>query len=209
VRAPLWLISISVVGAVARGRALLRSGARVGDRIFVTGEFGGAAAGLALLDAPGAATPSERRLIRRQLRPRPPLGVGVALARARLAHAAIDVSDGLAQDLGQIARESGVAARVAVERVPLAAGLERAAARLGLDPAVLALSGGEDYELLFAAPRGGLSAEVYTRRLGCRVTEIGAFARGSGVHFSREGRAYTLAAAGFAHFKPAPRASDK
>jgi len=209
VRAPLWLISISVVGAVARGRALLRSGARVGDRIFVTGEFGGAAAGLARLDAPGAATPSERRLIRRQLRPRPPLGVGVALARARLAHAAIDVSDGLAQDLGQIARECGVAARVAVERVPLAAGLERAAARLGLDPAVLALSGGEDYELLFAAPRGGLSAEVYTRRLGCRVTEIGAFARGSGVHFSREGRAYTLAAAGFAHFKPAPRASDK
>ena len=209
VRAPLWLISVSAVGAVARGRALLRSGARAGDRIFVSGEFGGAAAGLALLAGPGAATSSERRLVRRQLRPRPPLGAGVALARARLAHAAIDVSDGLAQDLGHVARESGVAAQVAVERVPFAPGLARAAARLGLDPTVLALSGGEDYELLFAAPRGGPSAEVYARRLGCRVTEIGVFARGSGVHFTRGGRAYTLAATGFAHFKPAPRDSEK
>ena len=209
VRAPLWLISVSVIGAVARGRALLRSGARVGDRIFVTGEFGGAAAGLALLAGPGAATASERRLVERQLRPRPPAGAGAILARARLSRAAIDVSDGLAQDLGHVARESGVAAHVAIERVPLARGLESAASRLGLDALALALSGGEDYELLFAAARGGPSAEAYARRLACRVSEIGVFARGSGVHFTRGGRPYELEAAGFAHFKPAPRDSEK
>jgi thiamine-monophosphate kinase len=210
VRAPLWLMSVSVVGAVARGRALLRSGARAGDRIFVTGELGGAAAGLALLTQPaGAATSSERRLIGRQLRPRPPYRAGAELARARLSRAAIDISDGLAQDLGHVARESGVAAHVEVERVPLAAGLARAASRVGLDPTALALSGGEDYELLFVAPRGGPSAETYARRLGCRVTEIGAFARGSGVHFTRGGRPYELETTGFAHFKPAPRDSEK
>ena len=72
VRAPLWLISVTVVGSVAPGRALLRSAARAGDRIFVSGELGGAAAGLALLAQSGPVTPSERRLVRRQLRPRPP-----------------------------------------------------------------------------------------------------------------------------------------
>ena len=209
VRAPIWLISVSAVGAVARGRALLRSGARAGDRILVTGELGGAAGGLALLDGPGAATPDERRLLARQLRPRPPFKAGASLARARLANAAIDVSDGLAQDLGHVARASGLAAHVEVERVPLARGLARAASRLGLDPLALALAGGEDYELLFAAPRGGPTAAAYTRRLERRVTEIGVFARGQGVHFTRGGSPYGLAAAGFEHFKPVPPESEK
>jgi len=209
VRAPLWLIGVSVVGAVAPGRALLRSGARVGDRILVTGELGGAAAGLALLSGPGASTPVERRLVMRQLRPRPPHLAGAALARARLARAAIDISDGLAQDLGHVARESGVAARVLVERVPLAPGLLRTASRLDLDATALALAGGEDYELLFAAKPRGPSAEDYARRLGCHVTEIGVFARGAGVHFTRGGRPYALETSGFAHFKPARIDSEK
>jgi len=209
VRAPHWLISVAVVGAVASGRALTRAGARAGDRIFVTGELGGAAAGLALLEGPGAQTPGERRLARRQLRPSPPVAAGPALVSSRLARAAIDVSDGLAQDLGHVARESGLAAHVEIERVPLARGLARAAAKLGLDPLTLALAGGEDYELLFTAPRNAPAAREYARRLGCPVTEIGAMARGRGVHFTRGGRAYAPAAAGFAHFKPVPRDSEK
>ena len=209
VRAPLWLISVAVVGAVSSGRALTRSGARAGDRLFVTGELGGAAAGLALLEGPGAATPAERRLARRQLCPDPPVAAGPVLANARLARAAIDVSDGLAQDLGHVARESGLSAHVAVERVPLARGLATAAAKLGLDPLALALAGGEDYELLFSAPRNAPSAEEYTRRLGCRVTEIGVLARGRGVHFTRAGRRYEPATAGFQHFKPVPADSEK
>ncbi len=209
VRAPLWLLGVSVVGAVASGRALRRDAARAGDRILVTGEFGGAAAGLALLSGPGASSPIERRLVLRQLRPRPPYRAGETLARARLARAAIDISDGLGQDLGHVARASGVSAWVEVERVPLARGLVRVAARLGLDPTALALSGGEDYELLFAAPRGGPSAEAYARRIGARVTEIGVFAQGRGVHFTRGGRPYAHAASGFAHFKPARTDSEK
>ncbi|MGH2898907.1 MAG: thiamine-phosphate kinase, partial [Solirubrobacteraceae bacterium] len=209
VRAPLWLIGVSVVGAVARGRALTRAAACAGDRIFVTGELGGAAAGLALLEGPGVASPAERRLARRQLRPSPPVAVGPVLANARLARAAIDVSDGLAQDLGHVARESGLAAHVELERVPLARGLEQAAAKLGLDPLALALAGGEDYELLFTAPRKAPSAREYTRRLGCPVTEIGAMARGRGVHFTRGGHVYEPVTAGFAHFKPVPPDSEK
>jgi len=209
VRAPLWLIGVSVVGGVARGRALPRSGARAGDRIFVTGELGGAAAGLALLEGPGAVTPAERRLARRQLCPEPPIAAGARLAHARLAHAAIDLSDGLAQDLGHVARASGLSAHVAIERVPLARGLGAAAAKLGLDPLALALGGGEDYELLFSAPRNAPEAGEYTRRLGCRVTEIGVLARGRGVHFTRAGRPYAPAATGFQHFKPVPADSEK
>ncbi len=209
VRSPLWLINVCVVGSVARGRALLRSGARPGDRVLVTGELGGAAAGLALLEGDSPSTASERAFVRRQLRPRPPYRAGAALARAGLAHAAIDLSDGLAQDLGHVARESGVCAHVDVARVPLARGLARAAALLGLDPLALALSGGEDYELLFAAPERGPSAEKYASRLGCRVTEIGVFARGRGVRFTRDGRPYVPAASGFQHFKPLPADSEK
>ncbi|MEX2208605.1 MAG: thiamine-phosphate kinase [Myxococcota bacterium] len=209
VRAPVWMIAVSVVGALAPGRALLRSGARAGDRILVTGELGGAAAGLALLSGPGASTPLERRLVARQLRPRPPFTAGAALVRARLSRAAIDISDGLAADLGHVARASGVAARVEVERVPQAEGLARAASRLGVDPLVLALAGGEDYELVFAAPPRGPAADGYARKLGCPVTEIGVFAKGRGVQLTRGGRPYSLALPGFAHFKPAPPESEK
>jgi thiamine-monophosphate kinase len=209
VRAPVWMIGVSVVGAVAAGRALLRSGARAGDRILVTGELGGAAAGLALLSGAGASTPLERRLVARQLRPRPPCEAGATLVRARLARAAIDISDGLAADLGHVARASGVAARVEVERVPLAKGLVRTASRFRLDALALALAGGEDYELLFAAPPRGPTTDSYARKLGCRVTEIGVFAKGRGVQFTRGGRPYSLEAKGFAHFKPAPPDSEK
>ncbi len=209
VRAPQWLINVTVVGAVTSGRALLRSGARAGDRIFVTGDLGGAAAGLALLSGPGVSTAAERRLAARQLRPRPPFGAGSALVRGRLARAAIDVSDGLVQDLGHVARESGVAARVDVERVPIASGLARTASRLGLDPLGLALAGGEDYELLYASPPERGTAASHARKLGCRVTEIGVFTPGSGVHFVRAGRRYEPEAAGFQHFKPARADSEK
>lgn len=209
VRAPVWMVNVAVVGAVRSGRALLRSGARPGDRIFVTGELGAAAAGLALLDGPGARTPAERALARRQLEPRPPLRAGARLAHARLAHAAIDLSDGLVRDLGHVARASGVAARVDVERLPLARGLLAAAARLGTDPLSFALAGGEDYELLFTAGVRAPSAQEFTRRLGCRVTEIGVVVRGRGLRFRRGGRPFQPPAPRFEHFKAPRRDSEK
>jgi thiamine-monophosphate kinase len=209
VRSPVWSASVTAIGAVPRGRALLRSGARPGDRLFVTGALGGAAAGLALLEGPGAVTAAERRLARRQTAPSPPYRAGAVLARAKLAHAAIDVSDGLVQDVGHIAHESGVRAAIELERVPLAPGHAAAARRLGRDAFALALAGGEDYELAFSAPRAGLSASEYTKRLGCRVTEIGAITRGRGVVVTRGGAPIELVSGGFAHFKATSRASEK
>jgi thiamine-monophosphate kinase len=208
-RSRVFFASIAAVGAVARGRALLRSGARVGDRIFVTGELGGAAAGLGLLEGPGARSAAERRLVRRQLAPQPPWRVGAQLARLGLARAAIDVSDGLAQDLGHVARESRVGARVELERLPLAPGLARAAARLRVDPLELALAGGEDYELLFTAKRSAPSAAVLTRRLSCRVTEIGVVTAQHRLVFTRAGRPVEPVARGFQHFKASATGSEK
>ncbi|MFI5317655.1 MAG: thiamine-phosphate kinase [Myxococcota bacterium] len=208
-RATHFAASITAIGAVARGRALLRSAARPGDRIFVTGELGGAAAGLRLLEGPGARSAAERRLVRRQVAPRPPWGVGAELVRLRVARAAIDVSDGLAQDLGHVLRESGVGARIELERLPLAPGLARAARRLGADPLALALAGGEDYELLFSAPRSAPSAAVLTRRLRCRVTELGVITAQHRLVFTRAGRPVAPLARGFEHFKASPTGSEK
>ena len=208
-RANRFFANVAAVGAVARGRALLRSRARAGDRIFVTGELGGAAAGLRLLEGPGARSAAERRLASRQLAPRPPWRVGAELVRLRLARAAIDVSDGLAQDLGHVARASGVGARVELERLPLARGLAGAAARLRVDPLELALAGGEDYELLFTAKRGAPSAAVLTKRLRCRVTEIGVITARHRLVFTRAGRPVEPVARGFQHFKASARDSEK
>jgi thiamine-monophosphate kinase len=125
-------VSITALGWVEQGGALRRSGARIGDEIFVSGELGGAAAGL----KPRASA----ALLARQRTPDPRIGLGRAVRR--WAHAAIDISDGLAQDLGHLLRASKVSATIDLARVPVANGAT-------LQQAV---SGGEDYELLLAVP---------------------------------------------------------
>jgi len=132
-------------------RIISRAGAKVGDGIFVTGTLGGAALGLRLLQR---GMPSERAfepIIQRFLAPRARLDV--ALALAEVAHAAIDVSDGLVQDLSHLCHASGVGARIDAAALPVLEELAEAAGTLWLDPIALALEGGEDYELLFTAER--------------------------------------------------------
>src|ERR1043165_148208 len=113
------VIDSIVLGEVRRGRALLRSGAKAGDQIFVTGALGGAAAGLRILEGrAGSAsqwrlTRAQRRLISRQVKPEPRVEWGALLGERRLATALIDLSDGLSSDLAHLWRESGVGARVA------------------------------------------------------------------------------------------------
>jgi thiamine-monophosphate kinase len=197
VSARTWVVTVAAVGELPQGRALLRSAARAGDRIFVTGSLGGAALGLLELERgvkSGAA-------VRRQLAPRPPLEVGPKLLRGRLARAAIDLSDGLAQDLGHLTAASGVAAQVALDRLPLARGFRARAEALGLDPLALALHGGEDYELLFTSPSGAPPAAALSRRLGCPVSEIGSIRPGLGVHFTARGEPVSVPALGWDHFK--------
>ena len=170
---------LTVFGGVVPGRALRRR-TRVGDRILVTGELGAAALDRADADRRG-------RMLRRI--PVPRLAQGRALARIAAVTGCIDVSDGLAADLGHLLGE-GRRCAIDPARLPLPRGFASACGRLGLDPTALALAGGDDYELLFALRPGGPSAAALARRLGVRVTELGRVERAQ-----RAGRP-----AGFDHF---------
>jgi thiamine-monophosphate kinase len=147
---PVAVADIVLVGAVPRGRALLRSGARDGDLLYVTGALGGATAGLArLAELASTASIKPPRIPKKlatqlapHLFPQPRIAQGLWLQRRGLATAALDISDGLSTDLAHLCAESGVAAEVDAALVPL--GL-----LASLDQA---LHGGEDYELLFTAP---------------------------------------------------------
>jgi len=152
-------VAITLIGAVRRGRALLRSAARAGDRVFVTGTLGGAALARARGRVAAAAVPR--------------VAAGQALARLHGVGACIDISDGLAADLGHVCRASRVRARIEAARVPVPRGFAQICARSGKDPSRLALAGGEDYELLFTARGAGARADLLTRRLGVGVSEIG------------------------------------
>ncbi|MGA7245130.1 MAG: thiamine-phosphate kinase [Terracidiphilus sp.] len=156
---------IVLVGAVPRGKALLRSGARPGDLLFVTGALGGAAAGLEKLKKlPGRLGAGIRHtkeaLLTHHLWPEPRIAQGLWLRRREAATAGIDLSDGLSTDLDHLCQESGVSAEIDAEAIPIHAGAS-------LDQA---LHGGEDYELLFAArPNAAIPRSI----AGISVTKIG------------------------------------
>jgi thiamine-monophosphate kinase len=176
-RAQQTAISITAQGSVERGRALLRSKARPGDRIFVTGTLGGAA-----LEVARAAAGQGR--VRRV--PVPRLRAGRALARSAGIGACIDISDGLLADLDHLLERSGCSAQLDRSLAPRPPRFDAACRRLGLDPIELATSGGEDYELLFTVRPSGPTGAQLQRRLGVPVAEIGrvlnkhARARGEG-----------------------------
>lgn len=185
-RAPVLTLAITVVGHAREPEDFVRrNGAGAGDALVVSGELGGAAAGLALLESPGLAdslAPGIAEGLRaRQLDPRPRLALGLALAKAG-ARAMIDVSDGLAADAAHLARESGVALEIDVADVPVAEGVTDVAAAGGLDASRLSLAGGEDYELLAALPcRAVAGALAAAASLGERLTEIGRVTEGAGL----------------------------
>jgi thiamine-monophosphate kinase len=170
-RAPSLSVTVTALGAVPEGRAVLRAGARAGDLVAVTGTLGDAALGL----VPGA----KAALARRQRRPTPRVAAGLALAGH--VRAAIDVSDGLVQDLGHLCAASGVGARIGAADLPLSPAYRRAARRLA-DPLGPALAGGEDYELVVAIPPALLAAaRAAAGRARTPLTVIGRFVRGEGV----------------------------
>lgn len=175
-------LHVTVAGAGAPGAPLLRrSGAKAGDGLFVTGRLGGAALGLALLRrrTEGETTrldTEQEALVARQLDPAPRLEAGAALAG--VAHAGMDISDGLALDLHRLAAASGVGASVEAARVPLAGKAAR-----GLEAA---LFGGEDYELLMAGPCENVFAAA--RRAEVPLTRIGWVTRADeGIRLERAG----------------------
>lgn len=204
-RAPALTLAVTVVGHAGRAEELVsRAGAEAGDLLVLTGEIGGAAAARLLLDEPSLAEaipePTAERLRARQLDPTPRLRPGVALARAG-ARAMIDLSDGLAGDASHLAEASGVALRVDAGALPIAAGVAEVAAAAGRDPLELAVSGGEDYELLAALPPHRLNeaAARVEAATEMSLTAIGEARSGNGVEIRRPGGGQ-LESRGYDHF---------
>ena len=195
------VLSLTAIGEVAAGAEIRRSGARSGDRIWVSGTIGDAFLGLAALRGSYPQLPPEQRaaLIARFQLPEPRVELGPRLAG--IAHAMCDISDGLIADLGHICEASDVAATAMLPQLPLSAAARQAVAGAPDLPARLATAG-DDYELLFAAPPKAsdqilrLSAE-----LGLPITAIGMIENGAGARLvDADGKAVPVAAAGYRHF---------
>lgn len=205
-------LSITLTGTVAAGRALTRDGARVGDLIYVTGTLGDSLAGLTLLkrvcekrpDAIGGKSQRyQRYLIDRHQHPIPRIKEGQLLSTHRLATAAIDISDGLSGDLTHICEQSGVGAEIDETSLPLSPACRAYAAACRTDPVRLALTGGEDYELLFTVPpQHRAKLDRLTQRVRFRFTLIGRIRpKGAGIRLKKSnGASQRLAITSYQHF---------
>jgi thiamine-monophosphate kinase len=156
------VLTATLIGSAPKERLLTRKGSRVGDALFVTGQLGDARAGL-LAAQRGISAPE---LVRAQTEPKPRVHAGIALARLGRVHAACDVSDGLGRDARRLLTADGLGARI--EFLPISPALRAVAPELGVDPARIAASGGEDYELLFTAD----AADEASIRAACGDTSV-------------------------------------
>ncbi|HEV8384836.1 MAG TPA: thiamine-phosphate kinase, partial [Candidatus Acidoferrales bacterium] len=168
-------ISITVIGEIAHGLALTRSGARPGDLIYVSGTLGAAQLGLQLIRRELHRHKRWRRLMRQHCYPTIRLALGKFLSARHLASAMIDVSDGLSTDLARLCSASGVGARIFRERIP-AVKIPPPLRQRRFDSLAMALHGGDDYELLFTVPRR-LAKRIPARHDGVRLTPIGEITR--------------------------------
>jgi thiamine-monophosphate kinase len=197
-RGPLT-VAVQILGHVPRGTALRRSGARAGDVLAVTGTLGDAGAGLHFVTTPPAADiqGAALELIRRFDYPTPRVSFG--LAARGIATAAMDLSDGLIGDLPKLAQASGLAAHVAVERLPLSEALR--AAVPGAQARDWALAAGDDYELLLAVPAPHYAElEAKADQLNLSLTAIGELRAGDGVTWSLNGTEFLPSVRGWDHF---------
>jgi thiamine-monophosphate kinase len=168
------LINVTVVGEVLAGRAVLRSGAKAGDRIFVSGTLGEAELGLQKLRQGARVSPKNNRALRKHLYPEPRLALGQWLAERKLAGSMMDLSDGLSSDLPRLCAASAVGARIQVAQIPSPKVPLTASRRF--DALGLALNGGDDYELLFTVSANNAPRIPHSFR-GITLTEIGEVTR--------------------------------
>jgi thiamine-monophosphate kinase len=183
---PVVTVTVTITGEVEAGAALLRSGAKMGDGIFVTGTLGDAAAGLQLLQR----GESDDFLVRRFLRPTPRISTGRALLGK--AHAAIDISDGLAGDLSKLLTASGVGGEIEIDKLPTSESLrERFSAE---EQRHLMLCGGDDYELCFTAAHDAVANFP-------GVTEIGRVHDSTGLTCRQNGDIVEVDDSGYRHFQ--------
>lgn len=201
VRAPALTIAIAVVGEVRRTSMRLRSGARAGDIIAVSGALGLAGAGLRKATALGVgqAQPAHDDVsVRAYLKPEPRLAEGAFLGSRRAVHALMDISDGLSTDVARMARASKVDAIIEHAGLFVHASLRDA----GADPYDLILNGGDDYELLVAIERRAFPhvARTFSGRFGRPLRAVGRFTSGTGaVWIERDGKRVPLPAGGYDH----------
>jgi thiamine-monophosphate kinase len=198
-------IAVTVYGVVAESELLTRDAAQPRDVIFSTGCLGDSRAGLSLiLDDIPADSPALRALLAAHLRPLPHLLEGRFLAGRPEVHAAIDVSDGLASDIGHIAAESRAGVRLTAGKIPVSEHLQEYCRRFGRTPWKVALSGGEDYALLVTVAAGAADgiARDFAAAFGRPLYAIGEVTRTPGlVLVEPDGRARPFAPAGWDHFK--------
>ena len=172
------MVSTTVIGEAAAKDVVYRKGARTGDLIFITGTIGGSALGLKTLMA-GKKTPLSRlpwkESVKKHLDPAPRLKAGQAIAKARLATAMMDISDGVALDLKRLCLESKKSAVVYLNSLPISDELRTCGKKTGNSPLLeFALTGGEDYELLFTSPEENLrKISTLSRKLGLPITPVG------------------------------------
>jgi thiamine-monophosphate kinase len=193
-------INLTIIGEVAPGKAVLRSGARPGNLICVSGTLGEAELGLQLLQRGWDKKIKWKKVLRKHFYPEPRLALGEWLAKNANATAMIDTSDGLSSDLAHLCEASGVGARVWGAKIPKVA-VPPNAQKLGFDPLRLALDGGEDYELLFTIPRR-LGRRLPRAVRGVPITIIGEITRGRQIQLvDDEGRTKSLPAQGWDPFR--------
>ena len=202
------MVDVTVAGHARRRQVLTRGGARPGDELYVTGSVGGAAAGLRWLQAGRPEVPSApdepdgmEICAARHRRPQPRVRIGALLGRNRAASACMDLSDGLADGVRQIAEASGVGAIVEADTVPVPEPARLYFRLAGSDPIFEAIAGGDDYELLFSVSKRarGRLATVIRQSRGVAVTRIGRITREPEVSLLRGGRTEPLPP-GFVHF---------
>jgi thiamine-monophosphate kinase len=200
-------LNISMVGEVEPRVLVSRSGAKPNDRIFVTGNLGDSAAGLEILTRKRYTKNAkhlqpELKLIQRHLIPFPRIEEGRELALNCLPSAMIDLSDGLATDLGHICEESGVGAFIEVESLPISKALQTYCSKIKRSPISFALTGGEDYELLFSVPKSKVSRmKSLCQKKGVKITEIGEIISKKGMWIQTRKGLTLLKERGFEHFQ--------
>ncbi len=196
-------LSLTALGSVLPGLALRRGGARVGDRVIVSGTLGDGAFGLLVRYGrlTNLSEASLQSLTEAYRLPDPRLDLGQALAQTGLATACLDISDGLVADLGHICEASGLGARIQAERIPLSTAVQEAVAA-DLESFPLALTGGDDYELCFTvAPKDLATLAALSEPSGLALTEVGEVIEGTGVAvLDRDGAPLALEHSGWTHF---------
>lgn len=198
-------ITITVLGEAPLAQSVYRSGAQIDDEIWVTGDLGGAKAGLDMLLAPEVEINAPTHdVLTRYRRPRPRLQEAQYLRHHANLHSLIDISDGLSSDLRHICEASGVGAQLNAWQIPIAPQTQQVATVQGADALDYALHGGEDFELCLTAPPGQIVPlqDTFQQQFGCPLVRVGTIRADSGVTLAHpDGRQHPLPVRGYDHFR--------